>query len=242
LTESHALDASLDDDTVLVSLLAAISHDVGHPGLTNAYLVATSHELAIRYNDVSPLENMHARVALDLARPWMETLPPEDRRAGRALWIDLLLATDMKHHAGAIFDMQRALQKAQAAGGVYDAAEPAHQHETLKIFIHACDVSNPAKPWATYMKWTDLVMEEFWKQAELEAENGLAPTMPRKQNTDLAKFQLGFIGFIRPLFATANQIASVDFSAPLACLDESRRRWAEDPPPATPGGARAAAA
>ena len=90
------------------------------------------------------------------------------------------------------------------------------------------------------MKWTDLVMEEFWKQAELETEKGLTPTMPRKQNTDLAKFQLGFIGFIRPLFATANQIESVDFAAPLACLDESRRRWAEDPPAAAAGGARAA--
>ena len=30
--------------------------------------------------------------------------------------------------------------------------------------MHAADVSNPAKPWAYYMQWTDRVLEEFFHQ------------------------------------------------------------------------------
>merc|ERR1719487_1059750 len=40
-------------------LTSGIAHDIGHGGFNNPFLVETSHELALRYNDRSPLENMH---------------------------------------------------------------------------------------------------------------------------------------------------------------------------------------
>lgn len=40
--------------------LAALCHDVDHPGLTNAFLLTTYDPLALRYNDISILENHHA--------------------------------------------------------------------------------------------------------------------------------------------------------------------------------------
>ena len=67
LNLAPTFDDALDDDVVLVTLLACLSHDVGHPGLTNNFLVETGHE-PIRYNSAS-LENMHAAVALNLAKP-----------------------------------------------------------------------------------------------------------------------------------------------------------------------------
>ena len=48
-------------------LIAALAHDVAHPGVNNPFLVDTGHELALRYNDKSPLENMHCSRLFSIA-------------------------------------------------------------------------------------------------------------------------------------------------------------------------------
>lgn len=44
---------------VLAVLIASLGHDVGHPGVTNRYLVNNRDRIALRFNDQSVLENMH---------------------------------------------------------------------------------------------------------------------------------------------------------------------------------------
>jgi hypothetical protein len=50
----------VNEITMLSSVLAALAHDAGHPGVNNNYLIDTSDPLALTYNDHSPLEHMHA--------------------------------------------------------------------------------------------------------------------------------------------------------------------------------------
>ncbi|CBZ49508.1 putative 3', 5'-cyclic nucleotide phosphodiesterase domain-containing protein [Neospora caninum Liverpool] len=45
-------------------LLAALCHDVDHPGVNNAFLRASLHPLSIMYNDKAVLENHHAAFAV----------------------------------------------------------------------------------------------------------------------------------------------------------------------------------
>jgi hypothetical protein len=50
----------------LALMLAALCHDVGHPGVNNAFLIATDSPLALLYNDVSVLENHHSAMAFKI--------------------------------------------------------------------------------------------------------------------------------------------------------------------------------
>jgi high affinity cAMP-specific and IBMX-insensitive 3',5'-cyclic phosphodiesterase 8 len=47
-------------------LIAAVVHDVNHPGRTNSFLCSSGDELAILYNDISVLESHHAAFSFSL--------------------------------------------------------------------------------------------------------------------------------------------------------------------------------
>ena len=58
--------AHLSDLNIMAGFLACLMHDMGHPGVTNSYLVATKHAKSIRYNDRSVLENHHLAMSFKL--------------------------------------------------------------------------------------------------------------------------------------------------------------------------------
>lgn len=78
-------------------LVAALSHDLDHPGVNNAFLVNTKDRLATLYNDSSVLENSHIAFLYDLIatrqtrhaavatrRPKPGALPRSDTHIGNA--------------------------------------------------------------------------------------------------------------------------------------------------------------
>jgi hypothetical protein len=87
---------------ILALIVSAICHDVAHPGVNNAYLVATQDKLAMKYNDNSVLENMHAAVTFRiLQRPnsnILSGLVPDDWVTFRKIAVALILATDLQKH------------------------------------------------------------------------------------------------------------------------------------------------
>ena len=48
---AHDVIGASEPLALLFAFCLQIIHDHGHPGLTNDFLVATSHPLALRYND-----------------------------------------------------------------------------------------------------------------------------------------------------------------------------------------------
>ena len=81
-------------------MISALGHDSGHDGVNTAFHVACESEIATLYNDLSPLENMHARRTLDLLKTegMMGSLQAQDSKAIKALLVSLILGTDMKYH------------------------------------------------------------------------------------------------------------------------------------------------
>lgn len=56
----------LDKMDMLAYITAGACHDVEHPGYNNIYCMESSHGLAIRYNDVSVLENHHVAKSFEI--------------------------------------------------------------------------------------------------------------------------------------------------------------------------------
>jgi hypothetical protein len=73
-----------------IAVCVALCTAQGHLAVNNSFLVTTSHALALRFNDISPLENMHIATAFEIAaKPGhdiFESLAPEDRREVCAVW------------------------------------------------------------------------------------------------------------------------------------------------------------
>ena len=127
----------------LTLLISAIGHDVGHPGVNNAFLVALNAPLAQLYNDKSVLESFHcAAYSQILRRYWKHAF--EDT-AMRALLINSILATDMGLHFKYMADLGNLQQKVHDNGGT-DGWSPQVLEEyrtlTCGLLIKCADISN----------------------------------------------------------------------------------------------------
>ena len=64
------INSEIDNLELFAMILASAIHDFEHPGYNNAYLVNTSHPLAIRYNDQSVLEMHHVAASFKVTWEW----------------------------------------------------------------------------------------------------------------------------------------------------------------------------
>ncbi|KAJ9520544.1 hypothetical protein QJQ45_007398 [Haematococcus lacustris] len=102
LTRGGLMPGYADRLTQLAAYLAAVCHDYQHIGRTNDWLVETQDELALRYNDRSPMENHHLAGAFSLLKHpdmnFLQAMPKATYDRLRKLVIELVLGTDMKQH------------------------------------------------------------------------------------------------------------------------------------------------
>ena len=192
---------------ILAALLAAVVHDYQHPGRSNQFLVDTGDELAMRYNDVSPLENMHLCEALKvLQRPehnFLADMAPQQHRHLRSTAISMVLGTDMSHHFEhlAEFKAQVTDQKRMRLAAQVELTDSQRQL-VLKIALHVCDIANATKREDVYLKWNNAIIDEFYQQGDEELRRGMAisPLCDRREPR-VAQVQCGFIDLIvRPVF------------------------------------------
>ncbi|XP_052349470.1 dual specificity calcium/calmodulin-dependent 3',5'-cyclic nucleotide phosphodiesterase 1A-like isoform X2 [Oncorhynchus keta] len=182
---------------ILAMVFAAAIHDFEHTGTTNNFHIQTRSEVAILYNDRSVLENHHVSAAYRLMQEdemnILVNLSKDDWRELRTLVIEMVMSTDMSCHFQQIKSMRNALQQPE---GVDKA-------KALSLMLHAADISHPAKAWKLHYRWTQALMEEFFRQGDKEVELGLpfSPLCDRKA-TMIAQSQIGFIDFIvEPTFS-----------------------------------------
>ncbi|KAH0624808.1 hypothetical protein JD844_032631 [Phrynosoma platyrhinos] len=97
------LQVKISQMDILILMTASVCHDLDHPGYNNTYQINARTELAVRYNDISPLENHHCAVAFQiLTQPECNIFSSVDKEQFKRIRqgiITLILATDMARHA-----------------------------------------------------------------------------------------------------------------------------------------------
>lgn len=187
----------LSELEILAMVFAAAIHDFEHTGTTNNFHLHTRSEVAILYNDRSVLENHHVsaayRLMADEEMNILINLNKDDWRELRSLVIEMVMSTDMSCHFQQIKTMRNSLSQTPSLEKV----------KVLSLVLHAADISHPAKSWLLHERWTQCLMEEFFRQGDKEMELGLpfSPLCDRKA-TMIAQSQIGFIDFIvEPTFS-----------------------------------------
>ncbi|XP_071518594.1 3',5'-cyclic-AMP phosphodiesterase 4C isoform X5 [Panulirus ornatus] len=229
LLNSPALESVFTNLEILAAIFAAAIHDVDHPGLTNQYLINSSSELALMYNDESVLENHHLAVAFKLLQnedcDIFANLGKKQRQTLRKMVIDMVLATDMSKHMSLLADLKTMVETKKVAGsGVLLLDNYTDRIQVLQNMVHCADLSNPTKPLELYRKWVSSIMEEFFQQGDRERDQGMdiSPMCDRHSAT-VEKSQVGFIDYIvHPLWETWADLVHPDAQDILDTLEENR--------------------
>ena len=226
----------LSDNERMSLMVAAICHDMDHPGVNNAYLMHTLDPLAIKYNDSSVLENTHVACLYNMvtSKPQSNIFAniKDDKqwRDMRKNIIGCILHTDMAHHFKMVSQMDvfyelhaNAIEKKQ---NVFET--PEDRQFLMNIILHSADISNAVKPFGIYTKWANCVLEEFFAQGDKEAARGLpkSPMMDR-DTTSRSMSQVNFIEFIvGPLYLNLIKILP-ELSQLGINLLHNRKTWGE---------------
>ncbi|KAF7656879.1 hypothetical protein LDENG_00035150 [Lucifuga dentata] len=190
---------------LFVMLTSALCHDLDHPGYNNVYQINAQTDLAIRYNDISPLENHHCAIAFGiLSKPEcniLKNMTNEQYKQIRAGMIKCILATDMARH-------NEILNRFKVMLPVFDFTNKEHKEVLMKIMVKVSDISNEARPMAVAEPWLDCLLQEFFNQSDKEKLNGL-PVTPFMDRDKVSKpsSQTNFIRFVLlPLFTELTKL------------------------------------
>jgi len=239
-------------------MIAALGHDLGHQGMTNPFLVETGDELALRYNDASPLENMHCATLFTICTKAecnvFKLITEKDQyKLARKTVVKTILHTDNANHFDMVKDVKKAFEMNQeicdkqaelVANGDSKRLDPDYEKDVLKkdhllwleLFLHFADVSNPLKPFDICQAWAWRVLDEFFNQGDEEKRLGLPVGMLNdRDKINKPGSQHGFINFlVAPLvFATVQVFPPLH---PLSTqmgsnLQEWRNLWVDNAKP-----------
>ena len=194
---------------LLSIFIAALGHDIAHPGLTNTFHINDSTEIAITYNDISVLENFHASTLFKTIRRSetniFEKLTSIDYKIIRKRIISEILATDMTLH-GKVLSLIKSKMVYNEEDKTYrlnllsgdEKTRSDEQQNLLDFMIHLADLAHNTRLFNISIKWVELLSEEFWRQGDLEKEHNLPISfLCDRESVNVPQSQKGFIsGFI----------------------------------------------
>ena len=189
--------------------LSCMCHDFKHPGVNNNYLKETRHNIAIKYNDIRILENMHIAETFKLINNpnneynIFQDLDSNTYKQFRKEMIGCVLATDMTFHNDILGFLKNNDKNNNNNTNNNEEKKNLNEYQSyMNVLIHSADISNPTKPFDIYFKWAELVVKEFYDQGDKEKKLNMPCSCDRNKVT-IYQSQLGFINYIEiPYFSS----------------------------------------
>ncbi|XP_025191870.1 high affinity cAMP-specific and IBMX-insensitive 3',5'-cyclic phosphodiesterase 8-like isoform X2 [Melanaphis sacchari] len=215
--EKDRIKRLLDQLDEACCLIAAITHDIDHPGKSSAFLCNSKNDLAILYNDISVLESHHAALTFKLTTKderlnIFKGLEKDTYKVVRQNIIDMILATEMTKHFEHLAKFVSVCNKPSTLDEVpVDGLTPSEvSPETImptsaeevnlvkRMLIKCADVSNPTRPLKMCVEWAKRIAEEYFNQTDEEKLNHLPVVMPMfdRASCSIPKSQIGFMDYI----------------------------------------------
>jgi len=219
---------------ILAALLAALVHDYEHEGVNNDFLVKTSSDRAILYNDKSPNENHHVAAAWKvLQRPecnFLENVTVKEYQQLRRLVVDLVLTTDMAEHGTTLKkfkDIEDFKKSDVVIAGDFTAMSAQDALVVLQLALKCADLGHLSLSWTSHMRWVQRLEEEFFAQGDAEEKLGMPEIsflMDRKKQ-GASDTQVGFFDFVvLPIFGAL--AGSFPKTQPMfAAVESNYQKW-----------------
>ncbi|TFK19742.1 HD-domain/PDEase-like protein [Coprinopsis marcescibilis] len=203
--------------------IAAIGHDVGHPGFTNVFMKNAQTPLSMVFDGNSALEQLHCQLLLRVMRHHGLGALLDDPVEGpqfRKLLLKTVLATDMSVHDDFMQRFKDDLDGKQSDSVLL------RKILVSQALIKNADISNPSRPFPVAQHWATALMQEWLAQAMLEEHYQLQHTVnPSEKPLAVSKSQVYFISvFAKPLLdLTAKALPDLDRYA--KHIDMNLERW-----------------
>jgi hypothetical protein len=181
----------------LVLAVSALAVGVSHPGRSNQYEVNNGSLLAIRFNDVSVYENLHASIVFQILQDTradiMGTMAATERRQVRKSIINTILFSDLSRH-------EALLCRLEQVGCIHNGVDLAPHHAEnnqlmCEALIHlASNTSMYAMPTVVMIGWTNQIIEEFRRYDHKDALIDVGLSIPCiSDGNDAAKYHVHYL-------------------------------------------------
>ena len=210
---------------ILCSILAAVCHDLDHPGVNQSFLVATNNPLASLYQNNSVLENHHWRFALCIFKEaelfdHFEQHVLDDMKEQLK---HLILATDIARQNEYLRRFTDLISSKD-----FSMSNTDDRALVLQMALKCADLGNPCRPWLISRVWSNLICDEFYRMGRIERRLGV-PLTPicQQEKTSIAGIQTDFFRFIvLPLLELWHNFLESPLSNLLMTnFDHNYKRW-----------------
>merc|ERR1719197_1640286 len=98
----------------------------------------------------------------------------------------------------------------------------------MNVLLYAADMSNPGRPWDLYVQWVPRVMEEFFRQGDIEKDKNMPVSMfYDRDNTNVPKCQMGFMDvLVLPLYSVLATVTPMMNESVIPNLHANRAAFA----------------